>query len=300
MISEKTIKLEAIKGNSELKIKQIADESVDIICIDPPYLYLKNQKLEREFDEFKFFEQCKRVLTKNGFIILFGRGTSFYRWNTILADLGFVFKEEVVWDKRLISSPVTPIGRRHETIAIFSKEKGKINDCRIDFIEKHTHDPEKIKRVIDRISTTFGNRKTFDLLKNYYSTGEKVFTKSVESKFNATRSKNSNVNQNRTVQFAASLEDGIKEQTIIAVTRDHYNTIHPTQKPVRLLERLIQLVLPAEKPRSEVIVVDFFAGSFSCGEACFNLGVNFKGFEIDSEYFENGRKRMEVLQHKLF
>ncbi len=34
--------------NAELMAK-MPDESIDVICIDPPYLYLKNQKLERVF-----------------------------------------------------------------------------------------------------------------------------------------------------------------------------------------------------------------------------------------------------------
>ena len=33
---------------------------------------------------------------------MFGRGESFYRWNTILADLKFTFKEEIIWDKSIV------------------------------------------------------------------------------------------------------------------------------------------------------------------------------------------------------
>ena len=84
--------------NSEL-ITKMEDESIDVILTDPPYLYLKNQKLDRPFDEQLFFSECKRVLAKDGFIVMFGRGISFYRWNGILDSLGFVFKEEIVWDK---------------------------------------------------------------------------------------------------------------------------------------------------------------------------------------------------------
>ena len=109
------------------------DESIDVICIDPPYLYLKNQKLERPFEEQKFFEECKRLLTKKGFIVMFGRGTSFYRWNTILDDLGFVFKEEVIWDKRRITSPALPLGRRHESISVYTKREGQINDVLVPY-----------------------------------------------------------------------------------------------------------------------------------------------------------------------
>ena len=105
----------------------LADESIDVICIDPPYLYLKNQKLERPFDEPKFFAECKRLLTKKGFIVMFGRGTSFYRWNTILDGLGFVFKEEVIWDKSYVSSPLMPMSRIHETVSILTKKEGVIN-----------------------------------------------------------------------------------------------------------------------------------------------------------------------------
>lgn len=75
--------LNAVLGNSEEFILKLESESVDIICIDPPYLYLKKQKLEREFNEHTFFEECKRALKKGGFIILFGRGVSFYRWKAI-------------------------------------------------------------------------------------------------------------------------------------------------------------------------------------------------------------------------
>jgi site-specific DNA-methyltransferase (adenine-specific) len=92
-------------------------ERVDHILTDPPYLYIKTHDFDRAWDEQLFFENAKRLLPDNGFIALFGRGTSFYRWNTRLADLGFVFKEEIVCDKRMISSPVTPISRFHETIS---------------------------------------------------------------------------------------------------------------------------------------------------------------------------------------
>jgi DNA (cytosine-5-)-methyltransferase len=102
----------------------LPDETIDVICIDPPYLYLKNQKLERPFDEQRFFTECKRLLTKKGFIVMFGRGTSFYRWNTILDGLGFVFKEEVIWNKSYVSSPLMPISRIHETVSILTKKRG--------------------------------------------------------------------------------------------------------------------------------------------------------------------------------
>jgi len=276
-------------------MKRLPNESIDVICIDPPYLYLKNQKLERPFDEQMFFSECHRLLTKNGFIVMFGRGISFYRWNGILDSLGFVFKEEIVWNKRRITSPVLPLGRTHETISIFSKGKGKINKVKIDVFEKYKFDPEKIQRIAERLSTVFGNRKTFDLLKEYYDNGLKKYYKSVDSKFNATRSQESNINQNRTIVDAVALEEGSKEISIIDEVSDHYNTIHPTQKPVRLIERLLALVIPQDKERKDIIVADWFGGSMSTMEAVNNMGMKGISTEIDEEYFEAGKNRIEKL-----
>ncbi len=275
-------------------MKIISDESIDVICIDPPYLYLKNQKLERPFDEQLFFSECRRVLTKNGFIVMFGRGTSFYRWNTILSDFGFTFKEEIVWNKRRLSSFATSVARKHETIAIFSKGKGSINRVKVDFIEKYSHEPKKILETINRIKTTFGNRKTFELLKQYYEEGYKKYEDNVPG-WGVTRSKSSAKHINRTVQFAASLEEGVTEQSIIEVTGVHYGTIHPTEKPVRLLERLLALVIPKDKEPKDIVVADFFGGSFSTMEAVFNMGMQGIACEIDKEYFEAGKERIDNL-----
>lgn len=272
----------------------LADESIDVICIDPPYLYLKNQKLERPFDEHKFFSECKRLLTKKGFIVMFGRGTSFYRWNTILADLGFTFKEEIIWDKKQVSSPMNSISRRHETISIFSKDKAVINKVKVPFIEANRFEPHKIDHAIYRITTTFGNRKTFQLLKEYYENGKYEYNEGKERKFNATLQTDIK-KTNRTLQFAITIEDGVMERSIIPQVRDHYSAIHPTQKPVRLLERLLALVIPQDKEPKDTVVADFFGGSFSTMEAVHNMGLQGISYEIDKEYFEAGKQRIEKL-----
>jgi site-specific DNA-methyltransferase (adenine-specific) len=55
---------------------------------------------------------------------------------------------------------------------------------------------------------------------------------------------------------------------------------HPTVKPVRLLEYLIQLTtLP------DALVLDPFAGSGSTGVAALQLGRQFIGIELTEEYF---------------
>ena len=328
----------------------LPDESIDVICIDPPYLYLKNQKLERPFDEPKFFAECKRLLTKKGFIVLFGRGTSFYRWNTILDGLGFLFKEEVIWDKSYVSSPLMPMSRIHETISILTKKEGGINKVKVPYLEMKGHDIDSIVTDIKRLKTTFKNTKSLNAVLEFlennkvptdtpvrtdkgaefkrgvsitkggnqldrcvnvmqsiqYGLNEKSIIKgniyeynSVERKHNEENNVVANKglqNGDRCVYVMSNMSNGLIEKTIIKQARDHYNTIHPTQKPVRLLERLLALVIPKDKPRNEIVVADFFAGSMSCMEAVHNMGMRGIATEIDEEYFEKGKQRIESLQ----
>lgn len=275
----------------------LADESIDVICIDPPYLYLKNQKLERPFDEPKFFAECKRLLTKKGFIVLFGRGTPFYRWNTILDGLGFVFKEEVIWDKRRITSPALPLGRRHESISVYTKREGQINDVLVPYEEHKFFDIDKIVNDISRVESTLKKPHLLAHIKECLNVGNKVediFYKAKKDKYKVTY--NGNVlNKDVGIATLNSFLIGNKETSVISDFGVKYKKIHPTQKTIRLLERLLALVIPKDKPRNEVVVADFFAGSMSCMEAVHNMGMRGIATEIDEEYFEKGKQRIDKL-----
>ena len=275
----------------------LPDESIDVVCIDPPYLYLKNQKLERPFDEQKFFAECKRLLTKKGFIVMFGRGTSFYRWNTMLDGLGFVFKEEVIWDKSMGSSPLSTMNRIHETISILTKG-GIINKVKVPYTEMKGHDIDSIVKDISKIKSALKNTEKLNYLLDFLDNKRSDWYLNTRfTKHSVTTDiRNSG---DRAVNVLASICNGLNEKTIIKQVRDHYNTIHPTQKPVRLLERLLALVIPKDKPREEVVVADFFAGSMSCMEAVHNMGMKGIATEIDQEYFEKGKQRIMQLQPKL-
>lgn len=65
-------------------------------------------------------------------------------------------------------------------------------------------------------------------------------------------------------------------------------TIHPTQKPVALLEYLIKTYTNENET-----VLDNCMGSGSTGVACKNLNRNFIGVELDKHYFEIAKERIE-------
>lgn len=64
--------------------------------------------------------------------------------------------------------------------------------------------------------------------------------------------------------------------------------LHPTQKPVALLEYLIKTYT-----NEDMLVLDNCMGSGSTGVACLNTNRKFIGFELDKEYFEIAKKRIE-------
>lgn len=75
-------------------------------------------------------------------------------------------------------------------------------------------------------------------------------------------------------------------KNILEFKRDLDN-IHPTQKPVALLEYLIKTYT-----NEGDVVLDNCMGSGSTGIACKNTNRNFIGMEIDNKYFEIAKKRI--------
>ena len=64
--------------------------------------------------------------------------------------------------------------------------------------------------------------------------------------------------------------------------------LHPTQKPVALLEYLIKTYT-----NENHTVLDFTMGSGTTGLACKNLNRNFIGIELDKQYFDIAKQRIE-------
>ena len=258
-------------------MRQIPDGTVDCILTDPPYLYLKNQKLDRPFDEAAFFDETKRILKRDGFIVLFGRGTSFYRWNTMLADRGFNFKEEIVWDKAYCTSPLMAMSRVHETVSIHSKGKGAIRRSKVPYLEMKGHDINAVCVDLKRFLSGVKNEKSLKVVLEFLENNTIDYAPATVK--NRITTAGHYESQERSVAVAKQIRDGLNEKTIIRQTRDHYSAIHPTQKPVRLLERLLAL---ATSPGD--LVLDPFSGSGSTAIACINTGRRFIGMEIDEEY----------------
>ena len=71
-------------------------------------------------------------------------------------------------------------------------------------------------------------------------------------------------------------------------TANRIGKVHPTQKPVALMEYLIRTYTNEGET-----VLDFTAGSFTTGVACVNLNRSFIGIEMDKSYFDIGVSRIK-------
>lgn len=79
---------------------------------------------------------------------------------------------------------------------------------------------------------------------------------------------------------------------LISFDKVRKGSIHPTQKPVPLLEYLVHTYTQEGET-----VLDFTMGSGSTGIACVNTGRRFIGIELDENYYHISKKRIEEALH---
>ena len=71
--------------------------------------------------------------------------------------------------------------------------------------------------------------------------------------------------------------------------------LHPTQKPISLIERFIRL-----SSKENDLIFDPFMGSGSTGVACVNTNRNFIGIEKDDKYFKIAEDRINKARETIF
>ena len=266
--------------------------SVNAIITDPPYGYL-DHKLDKWFDNNKFFELAYRLVKKDGFLIFFGRGVENARRMVIAEDVGFKFKEEIVWNKKICSNFAHNFHRTHEMVYIFTKGNGTINKVyKAATDEIFIYDKDEYIKVLEdditKLISKINNINTYEDFVKWKNSGIKV---NKISKFKVTV-QNLNpgndvyscilnkYNKGRVVKSIVSIFNSVKKL---------HSQIHPTEKPVKLMEILIELV---DNNTNDFTVFDPFAGSCATGVACYNMNKNFIGCEIDKEYFNAAVNRI--------
>lgn len=80
----------------------------------------------------------------------------------------------------------------------------------------------------------------------------------------------------------------------IEIHLEQKHRIHPTQKPVKLYNWLL-----ANYAKDGDKILDTHVGSASSLVACYDLGFDYMGFEIDKEYYKKAQTRIDLNKAQL-
>lgn len=245
-------KIDLLHGDCIEKMKEIPDNSIDCVITDPPY-GTSVCKWDTVIPFESMWEQLKRITKDNGAICLFGSEpfSSHLRLSNIK-----MFKYDWVWIKNRPSNinctNIRPM-KYTEDIIIFSNGK------------KECYYPQMVERTESGKKRARGKLRTGALTTNH-------------------NSKKTIINPHKRMKDSP---DKVLPKNTLFYPRVN-KTIHPTQKPLPLLEYLIKTYTLEGKT-----VLDFTMGSGSTGVACKNLGRSFIGIERDEKYFNIAKKRIE-------
>jgi len=270
-------------------MSKIQDKSIDAIITDPPYgvisrackwdsvipfnkhLVLNNKivyedefilhqvKHGTSYNEAKIifstkakngiWEELKRIIKPNGAIVLFGSEP----FSSALRMSNIKnYKYDWVWDKNV------PAGmgyakyrpmQQTECISVFTKNG-----------EKTKYNKQMIKR--DKVIHAGGNNISNKVYNGFIGIGKKDYNKSYAFK---------------------------NPITLLKFNKIRQGSLHPTQKPVALMEYLIKTYTNEGET-----VLDFTMGSGTTGVACKKLNRSFVGIEQDKKYCEIAIERLKV------
>jgi site-specific DNA-methyltransferase (adenine-specific) len=286
------VKINEIYNCDALELMRLMpDKSVDLILTDPPYGIL-DHKLDRRIDWKVISDEWARILKKDSMIVMFGRGTQLYRWASYLEDLGFEFKEEIIWDKRQPSGGLTTLMRVHELVVVYGRGKKGIKKVRVPYEEMV--DEKIIVHDFKRLISAIKNKEKEELIQYIANDFVKEFNQVGQRKHHITMPKVFN-SGSRAVNIVEKIRFGAVEKSIISVQGEHYKMEHPTQKPLRLIERLLNLTSDEGD-----LVFDPFLGSGTTAVAAKKLGRNYIGSEILEEYCKIAERRIESAPSSIF
>jgi len=294
-----------IKPNQILNIScedglsQLGDCSVDMICIDPPYTdgkgkdVLKWHKIQTKIDILAVTKEHFRVLKPNCFYAVFGQMPTILAWYNAAIESGFKWKIDIVWCKR--DSPLSlRLNKVHELIYIFTKGSSDYYNYKADYADI---------KIPDTLFGLFNIESVFR---------ELSFWKAKAKGHNVSDGSNRNIKKKSNDKFYSYIngmsdgasfgKDTVKFNTIWSflpenkTKKNSNNTAHPTVKPTKLIQRLIELCTP-DSP--DMIILDSFIGSGTTYLAAQNTNRKCIGFEILKEYYDTAKQRTTD-NHDLF
>ena len=237
-----------LQGDCLELMKDIPDGSVDMILADLPY-GTTAIKWDAIIPFEPLWEQYERIIKDNGAIALTGQEpfSSHLRMSNI-KDYRYDWKWDKVVGSNFVNARRMPL-KAYEDVMIFYKKQ-----------------------------PTYNPQMTLREKRNFRVSGK---SRAVSNQVNGVK------------QLSGVASDKMKYPTNkIKINRlekelNSKHVIHPTQKPVALMEYLIKTYT-----NEGDTVLDNVMGSGTTGVACKKLNRNFIGMELDEEYFKIATERI--------
>jgi adenine-specific DNA-methyltransferase len=284
-----------VQGDCVEILKELPDRSIDLIILDPPYWKVIQQKWDYQWrTEEDYVKWClqwlpevARIIKLSGSLYLFGYLRNlFYLYEPII-NLGFSFRQQII-----INKGIKAIGGRAtkgykmfpnvtESLLFF------IYDSR-PFIKKFLKKRQKeLGLTALEINKRLGVKSNGGGMWSLY-TGNNILaqvpTKEMWEKLQETLEFNYPYQD---ISATFNIEMGV---TDVWNDLDFYQEkrFHPTQKPVKLMERII-----SASSHENMIILDPFMGSGATAIACLNLNRRYIGIEKQEKYIDKINARID-------
>lgn len=287
-----------------VEMKKLADNSVDMVCTDPPYFLdglgsdwnkesidtkgssslvgnlPKGMKFDRkqskQFREFyeKVAVEVFRVLKPGGAFISFSSPRLYHSMTIAIEDAGFEIRDMLGWV--YTQSQVKAFSQDH----IIDKDKKMTDEQKTQLKKdcagwktpqlKPAIEPMclAVKPIEGRYIDNFQKHGT-GLMNTETKTGENHFPSNIVT----------------TDEINETMDKAFLVTKPTKAEKGEYNT-HLSVKPVQLISHLIKLFT-----KETALVLDPFMGSGTTAVACIQSNRRFIGFDTNKEYVEIARKR---------
>ena len=248
--------LNLIHGDCLKKLKDISDNSVDIVITDLPYGIFKKENKNKciEWDNKlnlkDLWRELWRVSKETTPIFMFA---DFKFAVELINSQPKYFKYEIVWCKKQTTTPMLSykrFGKATEYILVFYKKQPVYN-----YEKYHTIYKDKVKKLS---GGGLGHKKKKGGFSGKYW--------EPQLPINIIKCGNINTKYHKKLKRIKGI----------------------TQKPVQLMEHLLKYF-----SNENDVCLDPCMGSGSTGEACKNLNRSFIGIELKKEHFDYAKQRLE-------
>lgn len=298
---------------------KIENGSVDLILTDLPYGNMDTDGGRKigisgwdvAIEPKKIYEIANRILRKNGKLVLFSQEPYTTRLiNEAIPNIPFSYR--AIWEKDNFANPLgankNMVGY-FEDILIFAKAHPKhdfegFHPLREYFKEVLEFIGLSKKEIVETIgqkadhtfridSTQYGlcTENTYkELIEIFHIDKMHGFRRFEELKQTDSGYREKLIKE-MTEQYpnTFNLWEGNKFKPNILKYKKDYEGLHPTQKPILLIEDLIKTF-----SNEGDLIVDLTIGSGTTAVASIHTGRNYIGFELDKNYYDIARKRIAI------